>query len=100
MKSKLLIATLLTAAMSTALADTYVVASDERGSSDVPKLVQAHDASKCVYGDKAVKLGDTLIVEGTTTVMVCASGPQGAVFYLLSQEPAQRVISSAANQTK
>ena len=97
MKSKLLIACLLGAVMSSAFADTYVVTSDERGSSDVPTLVKTHDASKCMYGAKAVKLGDTLIVDGTTTVMVCTSGPKGAVFYLLSKEPAQRVILSAAD---
>ena len=101
MKLKLLIATLLTAAMSTAFADTYVVGSDNGSSNDTPKLKAAHGAAgACVYGDKSVKLGDTLIMDGSDIVMVCASGPRGAVFHLLSHDAAQRVVAAVPAQAK
>ena len=101
MKWNLLIATLLTAAMSTAFADTYVVASDNGSSNDTPKLKAAHGAAgACVYGDKSVKLGDTIITDGSGIVMVCASGTRGGVFHLLSHDGAQRVIAAVQVQAK
>jgi hypothetical protein len=100
MKSKLLIAVLLTSAVSTAIADTYVVSTDKGTSSDEPKLAAAHDAGTCVYGDKSVKLGDTIIMTGSNMVLVCASAPQGSVFYPLSPAGAQRVVAVAPAPTK
>ena len=37
----------------------------------------------CVYADKAVKLGETLLVV-QNVVLVCASGPHGPVLYQLA----------------
>lgn len=49
----------------------------------------------CVYADKAVKLGETLVVD-QDVVLVCASAPQGAVFYPLAQDGVQRVLKAIA----
>lgn len=94
MKLKLLIAALLTAAVSTAIADTYVVGSDKGTSSDEPKLASAHSSGGCVYADKTVKPGDTIVIDGADTVLVCAGAPQGPVFYPLSASGAERVAAS------
>ncbi|SIR88257.1 hypothetical protein SAMN05880566_13328 [Janthinobacterium sp. TND4EL3] len=99
MKMKLLTTTLLTVCMSTAIADTYVVETVNGTSSDYPKLAAAHDASKCVYADKVVKLGDTLVVD-QDVVLVCTSASHGAVFYPLAQDGMKRVLAEIPAQSK
>lgn len=95
MKQKLIAAVVLVAAASAATANTYVVSSENGTSNDAPKLSVAHPAGvACVYRDKTVGVGDTVIIEGADTVLVCASAPQGAVFYPLSADGAQRVVAS------
>jgi len=95
MKQKLIAALVLIAAASTATANTYVVSSESDTASDAPKLSVAHPAgASCVYADKSVAVGDTIIIEGANTVLVCANASQGAVFYPLAAAGAQRVVAS------
>jgi hypothetical protein len=95
MKQKLLAAVILVAAASTAMADTYLVSDANGTSSDTPKLMAAHAVvGACVYGDKSVNVGDTVVVDGAAAVLVCASSPQGAVFYSLSESGAKRVVAT------
>jgi hypothetical protein len=95
MKQKMIAALALVAAASTAIANTYVVSSENGTSNDAPKLSVTHLAgASCVYGDKAVAVGDTIIIEGAETVLVCANASQGPVFYPLSATGGQRVIAS------
>lgn len=53
----------------------------------------------CVYADKAVKLGETLAVD-QDVVLVCASGPHGAVFYPLAQDGVHRVLTTNPLRSK
>lgn len=100
MKLKLIPALALIAAASTATANTYVVSPESAPSSDEPKLSVAHPGgASCVYADKLVAVGDTIIIEGPDTVLVCANASQGAVFYPLSAAGAQRVVASLPNAT-
>jgi len=94
MKSKLLLSLLLATVASTASADTFVVSSEKGTTSDEPKLAASHKAATCMYGDKAVQLGDTLIMAESNIVLVCASAPQGAVFYPLPPVGAAQVVKA------
>lgn len=92
MKQKLIAALTLIAAVSSAAANTYVVSAE---GDDTPKLSATHLAgSGCMYADKAVAVGDTLVIEGTETVLVCANAAQGTVFYPLSAAGGRRVVKS------
>ncbi len=93
MKSNLLIAALLGLAASTAVANSYVVTSD-KGTSNEPRLAAKHNTGNCVYADRVVNLGDTVIMQDQEIVLVCASAPQGAVFYPLSSAGAERAIQA------
>lgn len=95
MKSKLLIASFLAAAMATAGANTHPAASDTGNSAPDATAVALPGTGECLYGDKAIKLGDTLIVSGSNTVLVCASGTRGPVFYSLAPEAVKRVIAAS-----
>ncbi|MEM8519485.1 hypothetical protein [Janthinobacterium sp. CAN_S7] len=99
MKKILMIVAILTASVSTAIAHTYVVPSEKGTSNDEPQLVAAHVSGGCVYADKAVKLGDTLIVD-QDIVLVCASAPHGAVFYQLAQDGVKRVLAAVPAPSK
>lgn len=99
MKKIFMIVAILTASVSTAIAHTYVVPSEKGPSYDEPTLVAAHVSSACVYADKAVKLGDTLVVD-QDIVLVCASAPHGAVFYPLSQDGVRRVLAAIPTPSK
>lgn len=94
MKSKLLLSILLAAVTGAAIADTFIVSSDKGTTSDEPKLAAPHKGGTCVYGDKAVQLGDTVIMAESNIVLVCASAPQGAVFYPLSSAGAAQVVKA------
>ncbi len=94
MKSKLLLSLLLATVAGAASADTFVVSSEKGTTSDKAKLAASHNAGTCEYGDKAVKLGDTLIMAESNIVLVCASAPQGAVFYPLSSAGAAQVVNT------
>lgn len=94
MKSKLLLSLLLATVAGAASADTYVVSSDKGTSSDEPKLAASHSVGTCVYGDKAVQLGDTVIMAESNIVLVCANASQGPVFYPLASSVTQRVIAA------
>lgn len=95
MKQKLITAFILVTAAASATANTYVVSPSSGTSNDAPKLSVTHSAgASCVYADTAVAVGDTIIIEGADTVLVCATAPQGAVFYPLSAPGAQRVVAS------
>lgn len=95
MKQNLLALILPVVVASNATADTYLVSDMNGTSSDAPKVVAAHAArGACAYGDKSVNIGDTVVVEGTDVVLVCASGQQSAVFYPLSQSGAKQVIAT------
>ena len=95
MKLKLIAALVLVASACTATANTYVVSPESGTSSDAPKLSVAHPAgASCLYADKSLAVGDTVIIEGADTVLVCANASQGAVFYPLSAAGAQRVVAS------
>lgn len=93
-KSKLLLSVLLAAIASAATADTFIVSSDKGTTSDEPKLATAHTKGTCLYGDKAVQLGDTLIMAESNIVLVCANAPQGPVFYPLSSTSAAQVMKA------
>lgn len=96
MKLKLLSCSVfLVTVASTAMANTYTVIDTNTTSNDTPKLMASHASSTaCVYSDKAIKVGDTIVIEGVGEVLVCASAPQGAVFYPLSESGAQRVVAT------
>lgn len=94
MKKNLLMSILLAAVATTAIADTFVVSSDKGTSSDEPKLAASHGAGACMYADKAVQLGDTVIMDESKIVLVCASAPQGPVFYPLSSAGAAQVVKA------
>lgn len=94
MKKNLLMSILLAAVATTAIADTFVVSCDKTTSSDEPKLAASHSAGACVYADKAVQLGDTVIMAEANIVLVCANAPQGPVFYPLSSAGATQVVKA------
>lgn len=88
MKLGLLLASITTALTPTsASADTYVVRF-EKGATNI-RLEVTHPAGSCYYGDRPMKLGDTIVVDDH--VMVCASASHGPVFYMLSKIDAKRV---------
>jgi len=95
MKSKLLLSLLLATVAGAASADTYVVSTDKGTTSDEPRLAASQSVGTCVYGDKAVQLGDTVIMAESKIVLVCANAPQGPVFYPLSSAGAAQVVKVA-----
>lgn len=94
MKSKLLLSLIFATVAGAASADTFIVSSEKGTTSDEPKLATSHKGGTCVYGDKAVKLGDLVIMAESNIVLVCASAPQGSVFYPLAASAAQRVVGA------
>jgi hypothetical protein len=94
MKSKLLLSLILATVAGAASADTFIVPSEKGTTSDEPKLAASHKAGTCVYGDKAVQLGDTVIMAESNIVLVCANAPQGPVFYPLSSAGATQVVKA------
>jgi hypothetical protein len=96
MKSKLLLSLLLVTIAGAAGADTFIVPSEKGTTSDEPKLVASHKGGTCVYGDKEVQLGDTVIMAESEIVLVCANAPQGPVFYPLSSVSAKKVMTEEA----
>lgn len=96
MAKNLLILILLAAVVTMATADAFVVSSDRGPSSDQPMLAVSHGAGACVYVDKAVQLGDTVIMADLDIVLVCANSPQGAVFYPLSPAGAAQVAEATS----
>lgn len=100
MKLKLLGASLLFMASAAAIADTYVTVIDNGTSSGEPTLATTRAAGSCVYADKSLKPGDTIVLSGSEIVLVCATAPQGAVFYSLAPDGAQRVTASVTAAAK
>jgi hypothetical protein len=94
MKKNLLMSILLAAVATTAIADTFVISSEKGTSSDEPNLAASHGAGACLYADKAVQLGDTIIMDDSKIVLVCANAPRGPVFYPLSSAGAAQVVKS------
>lgn len=94
MKKNLLMSILLATVATTAIADIFVVSSDKGTSSDEPKLAVSHGAGAFVYADRAVQLGDTVIMAELEIVMVCANAPQDPVFYRLSPAGAAQVVQA------
>lgn len=95
MKSKLLIASFLTIAVATSNAHTHPAVSDKGNSAPNAVPVALPSAGECLYANKAIKLGDTLIVSESNIVLVCASGMRGPVFYSLAPEAVKRVIAAS-----
>lgn len=94
MKSKLLLSLLLATVAGAASADAFIVPSEKGTTSDEAKLAASHKGGTCMYGDKAVQLGDTVIMAESNIVLVCASAPQGPVFYPLSAAGAAQVVKA------
>lgn len=96
MKSKLLLSFLLATIAGAASADTFIVPSEKGMTSDEPTLAVSHKGGTCLYGDKAVQLGDTVIMTESKIVLVCANAPQGPVFYPLSSAGAAQVVKATS----
>jgi hypothetical protein len=101
MKKNLLMSILVATVAATALADTFVVPADKGTSSDEPQLAASHGAGSCMYADKPIKLGDTVIVMGESRiVLVCANASHGPVFYPLSSAGAAQVVKATAKRNR
>lgn len=84
-----------------ARSDTYIVPSSKSDATKAPKLVLSHGNGTCIYADKTIKLGDTIVLEGIAQkniklVLVCANSQRGPVFYPLSKIASEEVVNTVS----